>query len=113
MLRKIVKYLKTSERTEAKKEFEETLEVVELAEVEVSEEEVEWWTERHTFRNREAKKESEQVRQGREEEMNYRVKTLGMFEFGSWEEATLKAGKALTTTTWMDHMKKTMMVVNS
>ena len=42
MSRKTVKYLKTVERTEAKKESEETLEVVELAEVEVNEEEVEW-----------------------------------------------------------------------
>ena len=38
-LRKTVKYSKTSERTVAKKEPEETLEVVELAEVEVNEEE--------------------------------------------------------------------------
>ena len=30
----------------------------------------------------------EQVRQGREEEMNCMVKKLEMLEFGSWEEAT-------------------------
>ena len=30
--------------------------------------------------------------------MNFIVKTLGMFEFGSWEEAPSNAGKALTTT---------------
>ena len=36
---------------------------------------------------------AEQVRQCRKEEMNYMVKTLGMFDFGSWEEATSKAGK--------------------
>ena len=49
ILRKTVKFLKTLERTEAKKESEERLEVVELAEVEVNEEEVEWRTqlERH------------------------------------------------------------------
>ena len=48
MLRKTVKYVKTLERTEAKKESEETLEVVDLAGVEVNEEEVEWTTEGET-----------------------------------------------------------------
>ena len=72
MLWKIVKYLKTLERAEAKKGSEESQEVVEL-EVEVKEEEeVEWRSE-----------DPEQVRQGREEEveMNHMVKTLRMFEF--------------------------------
>ena len=64
MLRKTVKYLKTLERTEADKESEETL--VELA------------GDFHL----------EEVRQGREEEMNYMVKTLDMFD---WPEATSKA----------------------
>ena len=41
LLRKAVKYLKTLERAEAKKESEERQEVVELAEVDVNEEEVE------------------------------------------------------------------------
>ena len=49
---------------------------------------------RHKLRKR------EQIRQGREEEMNDKMKTLGMFEFGSWLEATSRAGKAPTTTTW-------------
>ena len=47
----------------------------------------------------------EQVRQGREEEMNDKVKTLGMFEYASWHEATSKAGKAPTTTKWVDRAK--------
>ena len=48
--------------------------------------------ERHNLRKR-GDLDPEQVRQGREEEMNYTVKTLGMFEFGSWQDATSKAGK--------------------
>ena len=48
----------------------------------------------------------EQVRQGREEKMNYMVKTHGMFEFGSWHEATSRAGKAPITTKWIDRVKK-------
>ena len=48
----------------------------------------------------------EQVRQGREEEMNYMVKTWKMFEFGSWEDATSRAGKMPTTTKWVDRAKK-------
>ena len=39
----------------------------------------------------------EQVRQGREQEMNDMGKTLGMFDCGSWEESTSKAGKDQTT----------------
>ena len=39
-------------------------------------------------------------------ERDDKVKTLGMFEFGSWHEATLKAGKAPTTTKWIDRAKK-------
>ena len=38
--------------------------------------------------------------------MNYIVKTLGMYEFGLWEEATPKAGKAPTTTKWADCLKR-------
>ena len=93
MLRKTVKYLKTSEKTEAKKESKETLEVVELAEVEVNEEEVEWSTEGAQLEEEGRDLDSEQFRQGREEEMNYMVKTLGTFEFGSWQEATSKAAR--------------------
>ena len=48
----------------------------------------------------------EQVQQSREEKMSYMVKTLGIFDLGSWEEATLKAGKASATTKWIDRMKK-------
>ena len=43
-----MKYLKTLDRTAAKRESEETLEVVELAEVEENEEEVGWRTEGET-----------------------------------------------------------------
>ena len=48
----------------------------------------------------------EQVQQSREEKMSYMVKTLGMFDLGSWEEATSKAAKASATTKWIDRMKK-------
>ena len=48
----------------------------------------------------------QQVRQVREEEMNHMVKTLGMFEYGSWREATSKAGNASTTTNWIGRAKK-------
>ena len=76
---------------------------MELAEVEVNEEEVEWRTEGETqFEGEGCDLDPEQVRQGREGEMNYMVKTLGMFEFCSWEEATSKAGKAPTTTKWIN-----------
>ena len=84
MSRNTVKYLKTLERTEAKKESEETLEEMQLAGVEVNEEEVEWRAEGETVRGRGGDLNPEQqVRQSREEEMNYMVRTLGMFEFGS------------------------------
>ena len=39
-------------------------------------------------------------------ELGYMVETLKMFEFGSWREATSKACKSLTTTKWVDRMKK-------
>ena len=45
-------------------------------------------------------------RRSREEEMNNTVKTLGMFEFGSWQEATSKAGKARTATKWVGGVKR-------
>ena len=115
MLRKTVKYLNTLERTEAKKESEATLEVVELAEVEVNEEEeeeeeeeeVEWRAEGDTqFEEEGGDLDLEQVRQGREKEVNDMVNVRGMFEFGLWEEATSKAGQAPTTTKWIDRAKK-------
>ena len=75
MSRKTVN-LKTLVRTEAKKECEVTLEVVELAEMEVDEEEVEWRTEGEAqFQEEGGDLDPEQVRQRREEEMNYMVKT--------------------------------------
>ena len=48
----------------------------------------------------------EQVRQCREQEMNYMVKTLKMFEFGSYEDATSGTSKMPTTTKWVDRAKK-------
>ena len=45
------------------------------------------------------------MRKGREEEMNYMVRTLEMFEFGSLEEAMPKAGKVPTSTTWIGRAK--------
>ena len=66
MLRKTVKYLNTLERTEANKESEETLGEVELAEVEVNEEEVEWRTEGETqFEEEGGDLDPEQVQVGR------------------------------------------------
>ena len=38
--------------------------------------------------------------------MNHMVKTLGMSEYGSWREATSKAGNASTTTNWIGRAKK-------
>ena len=76
-----------------------------MAEVEVNEEEeVEWRTEREIlfYEEEEGNLNPEQIRQGREVEMNYIVKTLGMFEIGSWEEGRSKAGKAPTATKWID-----------
>ena len=107
MLRKTVQYKMALERAEAMKESEETQEVVELAEMEVNEEEVEWRAEGQTqFEADGGDLNPVQVRQGREEEMKYTVKTLGMFEIGSWEEATSYAGKAPTTTKWIDRARK-------
>ena len=58
---------------------------MDLAEVEVSGEEVQWRTEGETQFEERGDLDPEQVRQGREEEMNHMVETLGMFEFGSWQ----------------------------
>ena len=38
--------------------------------------------------------------------MNYVVKTLGMFEFSSWQDATSETGKASTTMQRIDRVKK-------
>ena len=48
----------------------------------------------------------EQVRQGREEEMNCMIKTLEMFEFGSRKDATSRTSKTPTTTKRADRAKK-------
>ena len=70
-----------------------------LGEVEVNEEEVDWRTEGETQKEEAGGDfDRDHVRQGREEEMNCMVKTLRMFEFGSWEEGTFKADKVPTTT---------------
>ena len=82
----------------AKNELEETQEVVE--EVEVNEEEVEWRLDGGAqFEEQGGDLNPAQVRPGREEEMNCMVKTLGMFDFGSWQEA-------ITATKWIDRVKK-------
>ena len=89
------------------KESAKTQEVVEVAEVEVNEEEEEWMTEGEARQVEEGcDLDPEQVRQGREEEMNYMVKTSKMFEFGSWEDATTRSSKMPTTTKWVDRAKK-------
>ena len=100
-LRKTVRYLKEVDKMENKRE------VVEVAEVEVNEEEEEWMTEEEPRQGDErGDLDPEQVRQGREEEMNNMVKTLKMFEFGSWEDATSRTSKMPTTTKWVDRAKK-------
>ena len=92
---------------ENKKGAGNTQEVVEVAEVEVNEEEEEWMTEEEPRRCDEGGDlHPEQVRQCREEEMNYKVKTLKMFEFGSWEDVTSRTSKIPTTTRWVDRAKK-------
>ena len=80
---------------------------MEVGEVEVNEEEEEWMTEEEPRQGDEGgDMDPEQVRQGREEEMNYMVKTLKMFEFESWEDATSRTSKMPTTTKWVDRAKK-------
>ena len=106
-LRKTVRYFKELDKTENKKESGKTQEVVEVADVEVNEEEEEWNTEEEPRQGDEGGDLGpEQVRQGREEEMNYMIKTLKMFEFGSWEDATSRTSKMPTTTKWVDRAKK-------
>ena len=64
-------------------ESEEAQEVVDLAEVRVNEDEIEWSTEEEAvFEEEGGDLDLEQGRQGREKEMNYFVKTFRMFEFG-------------------------------
>ena len=76
---------------ENKKGAGKTQEVVEVAEVEVNEEEEEWMTEEEPRRCDEGGDlHPEQVRQCLGEEMNYKVKTLKMFEFGSWGRCDIK-----------------------
>ena len=78
-----------------------------MAEVEVNEEEEAWMTEEEPRQGDEGGDlDPEQVRQGREEEMNYTVKTLKMFEFGSWEDATSRTSRMPTTRKWVDRAKK-------
>ena len=105
-LRKTVRYLKELDKMEHKKESGKTQEVVEEAEVEVNEEEEEWMTEEPRQGDEGGDLDPEQVRQGREEEMNYMVKTLKMFEFESWEDATSRTSKMPTTTKWVDRANK-------
>ena len=45
------------------------------------------------------------VKKGREEETNYMVKKLDMFEFGDYENAGAKGGKKPTTTKWVECKK--------
>ena len=102
-----MRYLKALDRAENKKELDKAQDVVEVTDLEVNEEEEEWTTEEEPRQVDEGgDQDPEQVRQGREEEMNYMIKTLGMFEFGSWKDATLKAGQMPTTTKWVDRVKK-------
>ena len=70
-LRKTVRFLKDFDKMENKKESGKTQKVVEVAEVEVNEEEEEWMTEEEPRKGDEGGDlDPELVRQGREEEMN-------------------------------------------
>ena len=107
-LRKTVRYLKELSNME-NKESGKTQKVVEVAEGDVNEEEEEWMTEEEPRQGYEGGDlDPEQVRQSREEEMNYMVKTLKMFEFGSWEDATSRTSKMPTTTTWVGPRRTTL-----
>ena len=106
-LRKTLRSLKELDNKENKKESGKTQEIVEVAEVEVNEEEEDWMTEEEPRQGDEGGDlDPVQVRQGREEEMNYMVKTLKMLEFGSWEVATSRTSKTPTTSKSFDRAKK-------
>ena len=107
-LRKTVRCLQELDKIENKKESGKVQEVVVVAEVEVNEEEEEeWMTEEESRRGDEGGDlDPEQVRQGLQEEMNYMIKALKMFEFGSWEDVTSRTSKMPTTTKWVDRAKK-------
>ena len=105
-LRKTVRYLKELDKMENKKESCKSQEVMEVAEVEVNEEEERMTDEESRQVEEGSDLDPEQVRQGREEEINYIIKTLKMFEFESWEEATSNAGEMPTTTKRVDRNKK-------
>ena len=47
----------------------------------------------------------EQVKVGRKGEKDFMVDKLKMFEFGSYEEAVRRGGKAPTTTKWVEGWK--------
>ena len=47
----------------------------------------------------------EQVKVGRKEEKDFMVDKLNMFQFGSYEEAVKRGGKAPTTTKWVEGWK--------
>ena len=105
-LRKTVRYLKELDKIENKKESGKVQVVVEVAEVEVNAEEEEWMAEEEPRQGDEGSElDPEQVRQDREEEMNYMIKTLKMFEFESWEDATSRSSK-MPTTKSVDRAKK-------
>ena len=60
----------------------------------MNEGEVEWRAEGETqqFEEEGGDLVPEQVRQGREEEMNFMVETLGMYDFGSWRDVESRQG---------------------
>ena len=99
-----MQYLKTLSRLERKKGAKE------MQGVEVNElEEVEWRTEEKEelqFETEGSAMDPAQVRQGREVEINYVVKAMEMFEFGSWEDAVTRGGKVPTTTKWVNRVNK-------
>ena len=47
-----------------------------------------------------------QVRQGRGVEINYVVKAMEMFEFGSWEDAVTRGDKVPTKTKLVNRVNK-------
>ena len=47
----------------------------------------------------------EQMKMGRKEELEFMIKKLDMFVFGTYEEAVSRGGKQPTTTKWVDRWK--------
>ena len=107
VLRKTVKNLLTWERAEEKTDSEEKKVVVDLAEVEVNEEEVEWRTVGETqCAQEDGDLDPEQVRQGREEEMSTKGQDAGDVRVWFVERSDVESGQG------SDHDEKDRLMKN-